>query len=205
MKHIMATGLALLLIFNIAYASDKGAIIGGIAGGVICNEASKGDPVATLFCTALGAAAGHELIDKPNDRRDQHRHEPDRHHHRPSPPPISDDGWDQNSRDQHRYDHRPLPPPPPPISDDGWDRCDDIYSYSHGNCDQWQEEPYRESPYCYGRDCRRGCQNNYWHSGDRICFREGRIIYYPPSDNSCRKMVCNDTSDSCRCVEQRRR
>ncbi|MEN8218775.1 MAG: glycine zipper 2TM domain-containing protein [Pseudomonadota bacterium] len=180
MKHIMATGLALLLIFNIAYASDKGAIIGGIAGGVICNEASKGDPLATLFCTALGAAAGHELIDKPNSRRDQHRHEPSRHHHRPSPPP-------------------------PPIYDDGWDRnrCDD--SYSRGQCDQWQEEPYREDPYCYGRYCRKGCQNNYWHSGDRICFKQGRIIYFPPSDYPCRKMICNDMSDSCRCVERRRR
>ncbi|TGO03100.1 hypothetical protein PN36_12715 [Candidatus Thiomargarita nelsonii] len=177
-------GLALLLIFNIAYASDKGAIIGGIAGGVICNKASKGDPVATLFCTALGAAAGHELIDKPNERRDQERHE------------------------RHEPDrHRPLPPspPPPPIYDDGWNRCDDVYSYSRGHCSQWQEEPYRESPYCYGPSCRRGCQKNYWHSGDRICFREGRITYFPPSDNPCRKMVCNDTSDSCRCVDWRRR
>jgi len=200
MKHIIATGLALLLNFNIAYASDKGAIIGGIAGGVICNEASKGDPVAILFCTALGAAAGHEFIDRHDDRHDQHRYDHGRHH-RPPPPPIYDDGWDRHPYDHDRH-HRP---PPPPIYDDRWDRdrCDGVYS--HGKCDQWQKEPYREDPYCYGPDCRKGCQSNYWYSGDRICFKQGRIIYFPPSDFPCRKMVCNDMSDSCRCVERRRR
>lgn len=180
----MVTGLALLLFFNIAYASDKGAIIGGIAGGVICNEASKGYPVAIQFCTALGAAAGHELIDRPNNHRDQHHRDPERH-------------------------YRPLPPPPP-VYDGGWDRnrCDGII-YSRDECDQWQDEPYRyryrDNPYCYGRYCRKGCQSNYWYSGDRICFKQGRIVYFPPSDFPCRKMVCDHRSDSCRCVERRRR
>jgi len=209
MKYIIATGLALLLNFNIVYASDKGAIIGGIAGGVICNEASKGDPVAILFCTALGAAAGHEFIDRHDDRDDQHRYDRHDQHRYDRHDQHRYDRHDQHRydrHDQHRYDrHDQHRPPPPPIYDDRWDRdrCDGIYS--HGKCKQWQEKPYRENPYCYGPSCRKGCQSNYWYSGDRICFKQGRIIYFPPSDFPCRKMVCNDMSDSCRCVERRRR
>lgn len=193
MRYFMGIGLAILLSLNLAYASDRGAIIGGIAGGVICHEASKGDPAAILLCTAVGAAAGHELIDRP-DRH--HRRVPGRHH-RDQPRRVPG----RHHRDQPRRvpdrHHRPLPPP---VYDGEWDwnRCDGIYY--RGKCDQWQEEPY-----CYGRDCWRRCQSNYWSSGDRICFKQGGIVYFPPSDSPCRKMVCEQVSDSCRCVERRRR